>query len=295
MHTPYVARCVAAFAILALATASPAEETHYDVLVTSSGTTLVIGGYDDAATTGTVPADQMRVFGGEVVPTGTTSAPYESASPGEPGFRAATQSFLDNPSLMTPSSVYTALPGGTPLTFSFLPMSINAATRNLYYWSGTGSVAFTPAAADVSLDLTQQGGGGWTAGITGTSAGVIPGNTIQVTSTGVSAGTVHTHLFTSIGQAGGTPDQGFYLYSLQLGMTGLQSSEPLYFVYGALDPDALSPTELTDFDVAHGLAEVWVENNLAAVPEPAGCALLGLGLAAVAVISRRAAFRPAAG
>ena len=128
MHTPYVARCVAAFAILALATASPAEETHYDVLVTSSGTTLVIGGYDDAATTGTVPADQMRVFGGEVVPTGTPLAPYESASPGEPGFRAATQSFLDNPSLMTPSSVYTALPGGTPLTFSFLPMSINAKT-----------------------------------------------------------------------------------------------------------------------------------------------------------------------
>ena len=38
MHTPYVARCVAAFAILALATESPAEETHYDVLVTSSGT-----------------------------------------------------------------------------------------------------------------------------------------------------------------------------------------------------------------------------------------------------------------
>lgn len=295
MHTPYVARCGAAFAILALATASPAEEIHYDVLVTSSGTSLVIGGYDDAATTATVPAGQMRVFGGEVVPTGTSSAPYESESPGEPGFRAATQSFLGNPSLMTPSGVYTALPGGTPLTFSFLPMSIDAATRNLYYWSGTGSVAFTPAAANVSLGLTKQGGGGWTAGITGTSAGVIPGNAIQVTSAGVSAGTVHTHLFTSIGQAGGTPDQGFYLYSLQLGMTGLQSSEPLYFVYGALNPDALSPTELTDFEVAHGLAEVWVENNLAAVPEPAGYALLGLGLAAVAAISRRAAVRPAAG
>lgn len=293
MHTPYIARCGAALAILALATASPAEETHYDVFVTSSGTTLVIGGFDDAALTATVPADQMRVFGGEV--TGTTSAPYESADPGEPGFRAATQSFLNNPSLTTPAGVYTALPGGTPLTFSFLPMSINAATRNLYYWSGTGSVAFAPAAADVSLDLTQQGAGGWTAGITGASAGVIPGNTIQVTSAGASAGTVHTHLFTSIGQAGGTPDQGFYLYSLQLGMTGMQSSEPLYFVYGALDPNALSPTELDDFEVAHGLAEVWVENNLAAVPEPAGCALLGLGLAAVAVISRRTAFRPAAG
>jgi hypothetical protein len=262
-----------------------AEDAHYDVFVTGSAGRLVIGGYDDAATTAIVPADQLRVFGGEVVPSGT-SGPYESASPGEPGFRAATQAFLDNPALTTPSGVYSALPASTSLTFSFLPVSIGADTRNLFYWSGTGAVAFAPVAADVTLDLTKQGGGGWTAGITGTASGVVAGNTIQITSSGGSAGAVHTHLFTSIGKAGAAPDQGFYLYSLGLQMSGLTDSDPLYFVYGALDPDALTPQELTDFETAHGAAEVWVENNLAAVPEPAALPLVA-GLAAAGIIGWR--------
>lgn len=275
----------AVFASVAGTALVVAEDPHYDVFVTGSAGRLVIGGYDDAATTAIVPADQLRVFGGEVVPSGT-SGPYESASPGEPGFRAATQAFLDNPALTTPAGVYSALPAATPLTFSFLPISIGADTRNLFYWSGTGAVAFAPAPAGVSLDLTKQGGGGWTAGITGTSAGVVAGNTIQITSSGASAGTVHTHLFASISTAGAAPDQGFYLYSLGLQMTGLTDSEPLYFVYGALDPAALTPQELTDFETAHGAAEGWVETNLAAVPEPAALPLAA-GLAAAGVVGWR--------
>jgi hypothetical protein len=289
MRSLRLGRCIviAGVLIATLAAAVSAQDVHYDVFVTSSGSSLVIGGYDDAATTATVPADQMRVFGGEVVPAIGTAAPYESASPGEPGFRAATQSFLNNPSLTTPAGVYAALPSSTPLTFSFLPISIGSDTRNLFYWSGTGSVAFAPVGADVSLDLAKQGAGGWTTGITGSSAAVIAGNTIQVTSAGPSAGTVHTHLYTSIAKAGAAPDQGFYLYALQLGMTGLQSSESLYFVYGALDPDTLTPEQFATFETAHGLAEVWVENNLAAVPEPASFAVIGLGLAGLAGTASR--------
>ena len=266
---------------------SRAADVHYDVFVTSSGTSLVIGGYDDAATTATIPADQMQVFGGEVVPATGTAAPYESASPGEPGFRAATQSFLNNPSLTTPAGVYTALPGSTPLTFAFLPITVGSDSRNLFYWDGSGAVAFAPAANDVALDLSKQGGGGWTSGITGASAGVIAGNTIQTTSGGGSPGTVHTHLFTSIGKAGGAPHQGFYLSSLQLGMTGFAPSKPLYFVYGALDPAALSPEQLTAFETAHGLAEAWVQDNLVAVPEPATLALAGLTMVGIVGAARR--------
>lgn len=272
-------------ACVAGTTLAMADDPHYDVFVTGSAGRLVIGGYDDAATTAIVPPDQLRVFGGEVVPSGT-SGPYESTSPGEPGFRAATQAFLDNATLTTPAGVYSALPAATPLTFSFLPISINADTRNLFFWNGTGAVTFAPVAADVALDLTKQGGGGWTAGITGASAGVVSGNTIQITSSGGSAGTVHTHLFTSIGKAGAAPDQGFYLYSLGLQMSGMTDADPLYFVYGAVDPDALTPTQLADFETAHGSAELWVENNLAAVPEPATLPLAA-GLAAAAAVAWR--------
>ena len=289
MTSSALARLVAAPVVVAvlLAGSARAADVHYDVFVTSSGTSLVIGGYDDAATTAEVPADQMRVFGGEVVPATGTAAPYESASPGEPGFRAATQSFLNNPALTTPAGVYTALPGSTPLTFSFQPVTIGSDSRNLFYWDGNGAVAFAPAANDVALDLTKQGGGGWTAGITGSSAAVIAGNTIQTTTGGGSPGTVHTHLFTSIGKAGAAPDQGFYLYSLQLGMTGFAPSEPLYFVYGALDPAALTLEQLEEFEVAHGLAEAWVETNLAAVPEPATLGLVGVALVGIVGAARR--------
>jgi hypothetical protein len=280
MTPPLRGLALAALACLTTAAGAGAQDPHYDVFVTGSGGSLVVGGYDDGTTTATIPADQMRVFGGEVVPTGT-AGPYESASPGDPGFRAATQSFLNNPSLTTPSGVFTALPAGTPLTFSFQPASIAGTTRNLFYWSGTGAVAFAAAPADVTLDLSKQGAGGWTAGITGTSAGLIAGNTIQSTSTGAAAGSVHTHLFASVSRAGGAPDQGFYLFSLGLQMSGLADSMPLYFVYGALDPAALTPQQLLDFETAHGDAETWVQNNLAAVPEPAALPSMAVVAAAV--------------
>lgn len=289
-----IVRLTAAVLVTCFASSIRGEAIHYDVFVTRSGTSLVIGGYDDASTTATMPAGQMRVFGGEV--TGSGSAlPYQSASPGEPGFRAATQAFLNNPSLTTPANAYTALPAAMPLTFSFLPITIGSDTRNLFYWDGAGSVAFAPVASAVTLDLTKQGVGGWTRGINGASASVISGTALQDTTSGASPGTVHTHLFTSIGSAGQAPDQGFYLYSLQLEMSGYTSSDPLYFVFGAIDPDAIQApsANFADFETAHGLAEVWVENNLAVVPEPsslavAGIGAVGAGLAALRSRRRRA-------
>lgn len=253
---------------LAAATTAHAAPVHYDTFVTSTGTgsKLLIGGYDDDALTATVPAEQMLVFGGEVVGSGTT-LPFESEAPGEPGFRAGDQAFL-NGSAMTPSGVYTALANGRPLTFTFQPITIGATTRNLFFWNGSGSVSFGPVGGDVVLGLTKPGGTGWTVSISGTASGVQSGNTIQNTGTG---GAVHTHLFASIAKDGAAPDQGFYLYALQLGMTGYTSSDPVYYVVGALDPLALAPqfADLEAFETAHGLAESWVDSNIAYVPEPA--------------------------
>jgi hypothetical protein len=273
---------VAGAAVGAMAGARSAE-VHYDVFVTSNGTQLVIGGFDDTATTATVPVGQMRVFGGEVVPTGGgAAAAYEAASPGEPGFRAATQASLNNPGLTTPAGVFSALPGGTPLTFTFQPITIDAATRNLFFWNGTGPVSFAPVAADVVFGLTKQGGGGWTRSINGGSAEVVAGNTIQSTGTGSAAGAVHTHLFASIGKAGAAPDQGFYLSALQLQVAGLAASDPIYFVFGALDPAAMTSEQLLAFEAAHGSAEAWVDATLVPVPEPAGLAMAGAALAGCA-------------
>jgi hypothetical protein len=167
--------------LAAFAPTTNADEVHYDVFVTSTGTgtKLVIGGFNDDSLTALVPAEQMLVFGGEVVGVGAAD-PYESEDPGEPGFRAAAQTDLDNPSRTTPAGVYTALPANTNLTFSFQPITIGATTRNLFFWNGEGSVAFSPAAADVVLGLTKTED--WTASIDGSSSGVIAGNTIQQTS-----------------------------------------------------------------------------------------------------------------
>lgn len=272
-----------AFATAAIARGAP---VHYDTFVTStgSGSKLLVGGYDDAALTATVPAEQIRVFGGEVVGSGTT-LPFESEAPGEPGFRAGDQAFLSGTST-TPSGVYTALAPSTPLTFSFQPITIGATTRNLFFWDGSGAVNFSPLGGNVSLGLTKTSGGVWTSTISGTTSGVQSGNTIQNTGTG---GAVHTHLVTSIAKDGAAPDQGFYLYALQLGMTGYTSSDPLYYVFGALDPDALATqfADLEAFETAHGEAEGWVATNLVGVPEPGTLVLAACGLVALAARCRK--------
>jgi hypothetical protein len=183
---------------------------------------------------------------------------------------------------MTPSGVYTALAASTPLTFNFQPITIGANTRNLYFWDGIGAVSFAPVGSNVQLGLTKAGGGGWTQAVDGLSNSVIAGNALQNTTP---SGTAHTHLLTSIAQGGGAPDQGFYLTSLQLQMSGYTSSDPIFLVYGAFNPTGWTQQQFDDFDAAHGLAMDWVQVNV--VPEPSTCALLTLTVAAVPFARRR--------
>jgi hypothetical protein len=56
-------------------------------------------------------------------------------------------------------------------------------------------------------------------------------------------------------------------------------------VYGALDPTALSPTELLEFEEAHETALGWVEASV--VPEPSTLALAALAAAAAVPLARR--------
>ena len=294
LRGPWIAARILVMLVVFSVVAARVEITlagGFDVFVTSNGpgTKLVIGGYDDDDGTATVPEGQLRVFESEVVGTGTT--PYETEAPGDPGFRASTQTLLDNPARTDPAGVYTALAPSTPLTFTFQPLMIGTDSRNLFFWDGDGAVAFAPVVSDVVLGLTLPGGSGWTASIDGSSNGVIAGNTIQVTSSGTAAGSVHTHLYASIARAGGAPDQGFYLFSLELAMTGYISSDPLYFVYGALDPDNLAPQfdDLEAFEEAHEAAVAWVEVNV--VPEPSSLLLAGCGVVAAAGVGLRRRWR----
>jgi hypothetical protein len=275
---------IAAFALMFASHATVGEAQHYDVFITSNGagTQLVIGGYDDGPGTATIPVDQLLVFEGEVI---GTAAPYESEAPGDPGFRASSQALLNNPANTTPDNVYTALAASTPLTFSFMNFTIGSNSRNLFFWDGAGPVDFVTVSSTVTLDLTKPGGGGWTESIDGGNDAVIAGNTIQNTTVD---GAVHTHLFTAIADTGGAPTTGFYLFSLQLEMTGYIDSDPLYFVYGALSvAEASNPTFLDDFEIAHGEAATWVQDNLVAVPEPSTYAFLALAAAGIPLVRLR--------
>jgi hypothetical protein len=280
------ARIVAGGALLlgcAFALTACAEEVHYDVLVTSQGGKLVIGGYDDGLNAAIAP---LNVFGGESLGLGTLD-PY--LSDGEPGFRAVSQAFLNDPAKTDPAGVYTALSGTTNLTFTFQPITIGATTRNLFFWDGVGGVDFSPLTAGYALSLQKSGFGGWTRTITGTSAGVVTGATIQETG---ADGAVHQHLVTEIADNGAGPATGFYLFSLQFQMNGFTPSDNAYFVFGAYDAE--NPPDLVAFEAAHGAAELWVENNLVAVPEPSSVALAGLGVAGALAAGWRRRRRAAA-
>lgn len=233
-----------------------AEAVHYDVLVTSLSGTLVVGGFADASNTAIAP---LRVFGGEALGIGSLD-PY--ASDEEPGIRAVDQTFLSG-AAMNPSGVYQALPGNRALTFTFQPIAIGAVTRNLFFWNGEGTVNFTPLTAFDSLALVRGGFPTWTRTITGTSAGVVTGATIDSTD---GNGVIHKHLTTVIASGGAAPATGFYLFALAFQMSGLAPSADSYFVYGAYDVE--NAPDLLAFEAAHDAALDWVEANLVAVPEP---------------------------
>lgn len=269
-RTPARARLAPIVAMLCLWAApgpeASAVEVHYDVLVTSLSGTLVTGGFSHADLSAVAP---LRVFKGESLGIGPAD-PYQSAE--EPGFEAAGQAFLDG-GAMTPSGVYAALPANSALGFAFQPITIGAATRNLFFWDGAGGVNFAPLTGTDTLALIRSGFGGWTRTITGTSAGVVNGATIDTTD---GAGELHKHLTTEIASGAAGAATGFYLFALQFQMGGLAPAADAYFVYGAYDTE--NPPDLVAFEAAHDAAVDWVGASLL-VPEPGTTWLAASGVA----------------
>lgn len=146
----------------------------------------------------------------------------------DPGFNTLTAT---SPSMPAGAS---ALPGNSPLGWDFLPMKIDGSLANLFYWNGAGSseeeVDFGALPGpDYKFELYGRTAA---AGVDGSPL-VVPGNVINNTG---SNGSLHTHrsFYLDSGNLNAvtTPDDGIYLASMRLKMPGLDSSQPIYFVFG---------------------------------------------------------------
>ena len=146
----------------------------------------------------------------------------------DPGFNTL---IAASPSMPAGAS---ALPGNSPLGWDFLPMKIDGALSNLFYWDGAGS-------SEQDIDFGELPGPDYrfelygrtqAAGVDGSPV-VVPGDVINITG---SNGSLHTHrsFYLDSGNLNTvtTPADGIYLASMRLTMPGLDSSQPIYFVFG---------------------------------------------------------------
>jgi hypothetical protein len=237
---------------------------HYDVVPyatgTGAGSQLLLGGHDDS---GKLPTEQnISVFGYDF---GETEANYA----GHPGFNNG--------------STFTAgvFPNDGKLPSGNLMLSVFSGTYgSLRYWDGTGEANFVPVTGGIEINL-NRGGSNLRVGATTTSGAV---TIAPVPAVGLTAGRVHQHLTTSIGEGGsgssfaalGAPD-GLYAFGATLSVGGLVS-DPIYFVFNQGMSEAIHDVGI-DFYSAH------------AVPEPSSIALAGLGVAGLAGAALRRRMR----
>jgi hypothetical protein len=128
----------------------------------------------------------------------------------------------------------TSLPGNTPLGWDFLPMKIDDALANLFYWDGLGGteqdVNFGGLPGpDYRLELYGRDN---IVGVDGAPT-FVAGDVINNTT---SSGSLHTHRFFYLDSgnqnATTTPADGIYLVSARMTMPGFDPSQPIYFVFG---------------------------------------------------------------
>lgn len=238
-------------AMALVAAAATAARAHDDVVPYALGGKIVTGGHDDLAGTNTI---ETRVFGYDF-----GEDPGDPYVIGDPGFNNG--------------SFAVGLFPGDGLLPTNSTLAFNVVT-NLTYWDGTGSVAFTPAAAGVALGLNR---GSFTVVVDAVGQS---GTTPTIGGTGAS-GRVHVHLESQLRYTDGTDPtppnapEGIYLVGLELTLPGLANSDPLYILYN----NGLS-------EELHDEAMDWARTAL--VPEPASWMLAAVATVAISVCVRRA-------
>jgi hypothetical protein len=217
---------------------------HFDVLVQQVDSQLATGTADfDSGQWYMGRRVYSREFDGDFA---VNNPGYNALGAGSPSLRAGSQ----------------ALPGNTALAWDFLPMTIETARSNLYYWNGLesdGLPGITPG--DVLFGMLP--GPGYTLGLfdkTSTAFTVngspvlVPGGVIDDTA---GDGSLHRHRFYQLldndGNGSTLPADGIYLFAMQLRMAGLATSKPIYMVFGTLG------SSVAALDAA---AVPWVEQQL---------------------------------
>ena len=208
---------------IALAGSGIARAQHFDVLVQQRAGHLV---------TGTADFDNNQWTLGRRVWSRDFGTSYAINGP---GFNALGSG---SPSLPAGSQ---ALPGNAPLSWDFLPMTIDATSQNLFYWNGLESngmpgltpedVAFGPLPGPNYL-LSLFDKSNVKHSVNGANA-VMPGGIIENTA---ADGALHRHRFFLLedgdGNGATTPADGIYLLAMRLKMTELENSLPMFMVFG---------------------------------------------------------------
>lgn len=153
------------------------------------------------------------------------------------------------------------------LSFQAVPISIGGTSRNLWFWDGSGDVAFGAAPEALSIEHPVSG---QSLGLSTTTPGAVqPGFVIGAAD---EHGGLHQDLEFVL--ASSTPASGIYLFALSLQADSIGAVAPVYFVLGAGVED-----DLIDSAVDYVNASI--------LPEPTAAALLWSAVALVGVLRRR--------
>lgn len=184
----------------------------------------------------------------------------------------------DGPGVVAPKDAnelgegFQLLPAETDVSFNFKKFCLEGGIQtNLAYWDGTDEVNFSPVFAGNTMEIYETiGPTTYRASVDGSATDV---NGFTFTKTCSESG-IHKHPNYCLDGDGFAPAQGFYLFSMEIAMPGMKTTDPFFIVM-----------ETDEAPLVLNTAVGWVNNNietLTTVPEPSCWVLLGsagLGLA----------------